>query len=202
MAVKRANPRVLVVMTAPVWAAIGPADSFAYPPAVGILGKATNCLSCHVSNGPWKDDDRAIIDILDKDTRRLLQRPDNSFLIEVKRGQVRTVLTVIGVRTAAEIEAPLRNAWLYVDPRTIGSSSLSKFAPGWEGRAWSGRQHGRKSLRPPFDAGRIQRRCRPPLVAWALTGSRLVSSAAADATSSAFRFTFVLLSQPMTFTAS
>jgi hypothetical protein len=123
---------VLVVMTASLWIAIGPVDSFAYPPAVGILGKATNCLSCHVSNGPWKDDDKTIIDILDKDTQRSLRRPDNSFLIEVKRGQVRTVLTVLGVRRAAEIEPPYRNAWLYVDPRTIGSSSLSKFAPGWE----------------------------------------------------------------------
>jgi hypothetical protein len=123
---------LLVVMSASLWGAIGPTDSFAYPPAVGILGKATNCLACHVSNGPWKDDDTTVIDILDRDTRGSLRRADNSFQLEVTRGQVRTVLTVIGVRGPPGIETPYRNAWLYVDPRTIGSSALSKFAPGWE----------------------------------------------------------------------
>ncbi len=29
--------------------------AFSYPPAVGLLGKAKNCLVCHVNNGPWQD---------------------------------------------------------------------------------------------------------------------------------------------------
>ena len=29
--------------------------AMSYPPAVGILGKATSCMSCHVNNGPWTD---------------------------------------------------------------------------------------------------------------------------------------------------
>jgi hypothetical protein len=104
---------------------------FAYPPAVGIVGKAKNCLSCHVSNGPWKDDDNTIIDILDKESKESLKQLDGSFIINVKRGEKKTVLTVIG-RSKKNIETPYRNAWLYVDPETIKSSSLSKFAPGWD----------------------------------------------------------------------
>ena len=38
---------------------------FAYPPAVGIIGKSKNCLACHVNNGPWRDEGSTIIDILD-----------------------------------------------------------------------------------------------------------------------------------------
>ena len=59
---------------------------FAYPPAVGILGKAKNCLSCHVTNGPWKDDGKSIIDILDKETKKSFRQTDESFLIEVNKG--------------------------------------------------------------------------------------------------------------------
>ena len=44
--------------------------AYAYPPAVGILSNAKNCLVCHANNGPWKDDDKTIIDILDKETRK------------------------------------------------------------------------------------------------------------------------------------
>ena len=106
--------------------------AFAYPPAVGIVGKAKNCLSCHVSNGPWKDDETTIIDILDQGTKKSLKQPDGSFLIEVKRGEIKTVLTVIGRSKADKGESPYRNAWLYVDPRTVESTSLSKFAPGWD----------------------------------------------------------------------
>ena len=29
------------------------------------------------------------------------------------------------------MEAPYRNAWIYVDPGMIGASALSSFAPGW-----------------------------------------------------------------------
>ena len=109
-----------------------PQEAFAYPPAVGILGKAKDCLACHVNNGPWNDDVKTIIDIIDRETKKSFKQPDGSFLIEVKRGEVKTLLTVIG-RTKEDTEkAPYRNAWLYVDPKTIESSSLSKFAPGWD----------------------------------------------------------------------
>ena len=55
---------------------------FAYPPAVGILGTSKNCLSCHVNNGPWKDNGTPIIDIIDKETLESFKRTDGSFLIE------------------------------------------------------------------------------------------------------------------------
>ena len=106
-------------------------DSFSYPPAVGLLGKAKSCMSCHVSNGPWSDEGKTIIDILDKETMKSLRRVDGTFLLEVERGKQKTVLTVIG-RTKDDSEpSPYRNAWIYIDPTRIGTNSLSKFAPGW-----------------------------------------------------------------------
>ena len=113
---------VLVAFSRKVWA---------YPPAVGILGEAKNCLSCHVNNGPWRDDGLTIIDVLDKGTKKSLKQIDGCFLIDVKRGEKKTILTVIGRSKEDKEESPYRNAWLYVDPRTIGTTSLSKFAPGW-----------------------------------------------------------------------
>jgi len=104
----------------------------AYPPGVGILGPSKNCITCHVSNGPWKDEKRTIIDILDRETKKSLKQSDGSFLIEAKRGEMKTVLTVIGRSKDDSEEPPYRNAWLYVDPNSIKTSSLSKFAPGWE----------------------------------------------------------------------
>ncbi len=106
--------------------------ALAYPPAVGILSNQKNCLQCHANNGPWKDDARTIIDILDKDTLKSLKQADGSFLIETKRGATRTLFTVIGRAKGDTAEAPYRNAWLYLDPKIIGSASLSKFAPGWD----------------------------------------------------------------------
>lgn len=105
--------------------------AFSYPPAVGILGKAKSCMSCHVNNGPWTDDKRTIIDILDKETMKSLRQSDGSFLLEVKRGQQKTVLTVIGRTKDDGSPSPYRNAWTYVDPARIETNSLSKFAPGW-----------------------------------------------------------------------
>lgn len=105
---------------------------YAYPPAVGILTKSKNCLSCHASNGPWSDESNNIIDMLDADSKASLKKSDGSFLLEVKRNQTKTVLTVIGRRKEDLTESPYRNAWIYVDPQTIETSSLSKFAPGWE----------------------------------------------------------------------
>jgi len=106
--------------------------AFAYPPAVGIVGKAKNCISCHVNNGPWKDDGTTIIDILDKETKKSLKQTDGSFLLAVKRGEKKTVLTVIGRSKEDTEESPYRNAWLYVNPKMIATTSLSKFAPGWD----------------------------------------------------------------------
>src|SRR3970040_917831 len=104
---------------------------FAYPPAVGILGNAKSCLSCHVNNGPWVDESKTIIYILDKETMKSLRQSDGTFQLDVKRGQQKTVLTVIGRIKDDYTPAPYRNAWTYIDPTTIGTSSLSKFAPGW-----------------------------------------------------------------------
>jgi hypothetical protein len=106
-------------------------NGFSYPPAVGIIGKAKNCLVCHVNNGLWQDEGNTIIDILDKKTKKSLVQHDGSFLIEAQRGKITTVLTVIGRKKGDQSEPPYRNAWLYVDPQRIGSDSLSKFAPGW-----------------------------------------------------------------------
>ncbi len=121
-------------LAAALWLSFSAAlpTALAYPPAVGILNNKQNCLECHANSGPWKDDPRTIIDILDKDTMKSLKQADGGFLIETKRGAARTLLTVIGRAKGDTVEAPYRNAWLYVDSKTIGSASLSKFAPGWD----------------------------------------------------------------------
>ena len=129
---------VISILTSVLLALVGmtiltanPQKAFAYPPAVGIIGKAKDCLACHVSNGPWKDDEKTIIDVIDKETKRSFKQADGSFLIKVKRGETKTVLTLIGRTKEDEAGASYRNAWVYVDPKTIASTSLSKFAPGW-----------------------------------------------------------------------
>lgn len=104
---------------------------WAYPPAVGITSKSKNCLSCHVANGPWKDEANTIIDILDKQTNQSLKQPDGSFLISAHRGETKHLLTVIGRKAGDTAESPLRNGWIFVDPARIQSNSLSKFATGW-----------------------------------------------------------------------
>lgn len=106
-------------------------SSRSYPPAVGLLSKSKNCLTCHVSNGPWRDDSKTIIDIVSKESGRSLKQKDGMFLIEAKRGQPVTVLTVIGRTKDDTGPLPVRNGWIYIDPRRIESESLSKFAPGW-----------------------------------------------------------------------
>lgn len=103
----------------------------AYPPGTGILTATRTCTGCHPQNGPWGDEARTIVDVLDAATKQSLKAPDGAFRIEVARNQTRTVLTVIG-RAAGEPRPPRRNAWMYVDPARIKTSSLSKFAPGWE----------------------------------------------------------------------
>ncbi len=107
-------------------------SAYAYPPSVGILSNSKNCMSCHLNNGLWKDDNKLIIDILDMDTKKSLKQLDGTFLIEVKRWEQKTVLTVIGHKMETSIAVPYRNAWIYIDPQTIGTHSLSKFAPDWD----------------------------------------------------------------------
>jgi len=108
-----------------------PAISLAYPPAVGIVGQNRDCLACHANNGPWTDETKTILDVVDATTGQSLRLPSGEFLIEVERGRTRTVLTQIGRRAGDDAPAPVRNAWLYVDPGQIETGALSKFAPGW-----------------------------------------------------------------------
>ena len=115
-----------------IWSNLELGSVYAYPPGVGILSNAKDCLSCHVNNGPWADDANTIVDILDAGTKLSLKQPDGSFLIETKRWEAKTVLTVIGSVKCEQIPAPAKNAWLYIDTATIGNQSLSKFAPNWE----------------------------------------------------------------------
>lgn len=106
--------------------------AYAYPPGVGILTKSKNCLACHANNGPWTDEKSTIIDIIEMNSTNSYRQPDGTFLIPVKRNQPLTVRTVIGRTRSAQEPTPYRNAWIYIDPTTIESSSLSKFAPGWD----------------------------------------------------------------------
>ncbi len=111
---------------------LSPENAFAYPPGVGILSKAKNCLDCHTNNGPWADEERTIIDIIELNSLKSYRQTDGSFLLQVKRNESLTIRTVIGRKTGAQDPVPQRNAWIYIDPTTIESSSLSKFAPGWD----------------------------------------------------------------------
>jgi hypothetical protein len=122
----------LVVCAAVLGLAAFATRASAYPPAVGILSTSKDCLSCHVNNGPWQSESDVIIDILDKTSGKSLKQSDGTFLISARRGELKTVVTVIGATARQGIPAPYRNAWLYVDPERIAdSSSLNKFAPGW-----------------------------------------------------------------------
>lgn len=122
----------LAVLALGAAAALPPRMVSAYPPAVGILGQSRNCVACHADNGPWRDDSRLIIDILDRASGNSLKQKDGTFLISTKRGEAKTVLTVIGRAQGDDAPAPYRTGWLYVDPQRITEiGSLSKFARGW-----------------------------------------------------------------------
>lgn len=103
-------------------------------PSAAVVNRAKSCLSCHVNNGPWKDDAKTLIDIIDKDTGKSFKQPDGTFLIQARQGETKTVLTVLGRVKEDESPAPYRNGWVYIDPveQEKGSASNSKFAPGWE----------------------------------------------------------------------
>jgi hypothetical protein len=121
----------LVAVTAGSGALLLPVPAAAYPPGVGILGKSRSCNACHPSDGPWRDEARTVIDVVDASTKKSLRDGDGIFRIEVPRGMRRTVLTVIG-RLPGDARPPRRNAWLYLDPSRVEASTLTKFAPGWD----------------------------------------------------------------------
>jgi len=107
--------------------------ALAYPPAVGILGKARNCLACHADDGPWREDANLIVDLLDKETGKSLREKDGSFLISARPRQSRTLLIVLGRAEGDDAPPPHRNGWIFIDPALIQRDHLgSKFAPGWE----------------------------------------------------------------------
>ena len=109
------------------------APASAYPPAVGIVGEARNCMACHANDGPWTEDASLIVDLLDKESGKSLREKDGSFLISAKPEQKRTVLIVLGRAKGDTAPAPHRNGWIFVDPALISRDHLgSKFAPGWE----------------------------------------------------------------------
>ena len=62
----------------------------------------------------------------------MLKKTDGTFLIEAKKGEQKTVPTIIGSMKSNFIPASYRNAWLYIDTTTIGKNSLLKFAPNWD----------------------------------------------------------------------
>ena len=104
-----------------------------YPPAVGVLGKARNCIACHANDGPWKGDKNLIVDLLDKETGKSLREKDGSFLISVRLEQRRTVLVVLGRAKGDTSPVPQRNGWIFVDPTLIKRDHLGpKFPAGWE----------------------------------------------------------------------
>ena len=107
--------------------------ALAYPPAVGILGKAPNCMACHANDGPWQEDANFIVDLVDKETGKSLREQDGSFLISAKPEQRRTVLIMLGRAKGDTASAPHRNGWIFVDPDLINRDHLgAKFAPGWD----------------------------------------------------------------------
>ncbi len=125
-------PLALIVVVAPVSVAL------AYPPAVSIMGMSTSCVDCHLNNGPWIEDDLLVIDILDKESKQSLSQPDGTFLVEVPRNTNRTVLCVIGRLADDPNPAPLRNGWIFFDPKMVDKPALSKFLPDWEVNATYG----------------------------------------------------------------
>lgn len=105
---------------------------FAFP-AASLEGRQKSCLSCHKNTGPWKDESKIVIDIIDPETGKSFKQEDGSFLIPVKRDEVRRVKTVLGVSSDLEW-VPECVAWLYVDPEELQKAPESslKFAPHWE----------------------------------------------------------------------
>lgn len=81
-----ASKNGLLVSVAAITIFLAAISGLAYPPAVGILGKSPNCLSCQVDNGSWIDGPDLIVDIIEATTKASLKQPDGSFLLAAKRG--------------------------------------------------------------------------------------------------------------------
>jgi hypothetical protein len=123
------NGKVILALGLIVWSS----SAWAYPPAVGIVGKAKNCLVCHINNGPWQDDQQMVVDLLDAKTKQSFKQADGSFLIKAERHVPKTVLAVLGRAKGDPALAPTRNGWLFIDPQRISEESPSnKFPKGWE----------------------------------------------------------------------
>jgi len=128
----RLTPPLALLALGLSWLQSSP-PTLAYPPAVGIVGKARNCMACHANGGPWKDDASLIVDLVDKETGKSLREKDGSFLISAKPEQRRTILIILGRAKGDTAPVPHRNGWIFVDPALINRDHLgSKFAPGWE----------------------------------------------------------------------
>jgi len=128
------RPSLLAASLSPAlsWLLSSP-PALAYPPAVGILGKARNCTTCHASDGPWKEGANLIVDLLDSETGKSLREKDGSFLISAKPEQRRTVLVMLGWAKGDTAPFPHRNGWIFVDPALINRDHVgSKFPSGWE----------------------------------------------------------------------
>lgn len=122
-------------------AVTGGGHATAYP-AASLEGRQKSCIACHQNSGPWNDESKLLIDIVDAASGKSLKTADGSFEIAVRRGEERRVRTVFG----ADQSLPWRPecaGWLYVDPRELETApeSSSKFAPGWAvNRAFCGKR--------------------------------------------------------------
>lgn len=130
------NRAILCILGAAVpavFVAMAALPAGAYPPAVGVTGKYRNCAACHTDNGPWKNDDSLILDLLDKETGKSLRQSDGTFLVSAKPCQKRTLLAVVGRAKGDQAPAPNRNGWTFIDPALIERGNLgSKFVSGWD----------------------------------------------------------------------
>lgn len=130
--------RILIaaIVTALTWAL---ARSLLSYPTAPIVGRNTTCLNCHKNTGPWQDEAKAIIEILDPQTGQSLKQKDGSFLIAAKRNEVKSVQMVFGVTGDTE-KVPECISWCLVDPveQRQGSDASNKFAPHWEVNAQYG----------------------------------------------------------------
>lgn len=127
---------ITIIATAFVFAL---ARSIMSYPTAPIVGRQTSCLNCHKNTGPWTDEAKTIIEMLDSQTGESLKQKDGSFLITVKRNEIKTVQVVFGVTGDVE-KAPECISWCFVDPieQKQSSDASNKFAPHWEVNAQYG----------------------------------------------------------------
>ncbi len=106
-----------------------PASSW---PAASLEGRQESCLSYHTNTGPWVDEGKLIIDIIDAKTGESFRLSDGSYVIPVKQGTERRVRAVFGVKPEVQYP-PDMVGWLYVDPEELTSAPEAsiKFARRW-----------------------------------------------------------------------